>query len=648
MARLSHRLALLRRFGRSAREAALLAAAPWAGPEEADEIGLELADASQVSGRPGAVLRGALSMWPRLSPAARSGVLSAVGDGLASAVEGLVSSVSAAERVAAAGLCTDLLNGARLLEPHEREAATRALVSLGADESLDVVTAAREGVLACARASLGGEGDERRALAPWLESALVGVLRGWSEHRDAGCIAVALDAACACGPALRGWFAETDEPAHMALRGRAKRVVGGERGAERVTAWLALPALAPVALECIDRGDEPVQTEVLRGAHLMAFRGRSAVLRRARAAERMVSSDRRLAEDGPPMRRASIRIARLVSSPDRRLLHLSGFLADPDALTRLFAVQALGEEPAGRLVDETLTDFALDGSPDVSAGAACVLGGAQSAARRKSVAGVFRTLTRSPHAMTRALAWLAVREFDVFGAGGSEGDRKWEHAAAAARALRSDRRGFLEALRGALRADTASRERIAALHCVERLRLEREVGEELVAMVNDRDQRVVAKVARVLSGLDDERSRGAVAGLLRHDDPRVRAEAVRGVGLIGGERVRVFLNDPVARVRGNAAAALARAGAAGAESAVRGMLDDARAAHRLSGLWAAEVLGMTGLLASVSRLLETDEDVGVRTRAARCTRRLIARARLEIEHPAEGGRGRRSEEAVAA
>lgn len=649
MPRLSHRLALLRRFGRSAREAALLAAVPWARPEEeADEIALELADAAGMSARPLGVFRGALSMWTRLSPTARSGLLSAVGDDLAPVLEELAGSGVAPDRVAAAALSADLLNGARLLAPHEHAAAVEALMGLATDGSGEVASTARRGVVACCRSTLdaGGDSTVPRALSAWLESALVKVLSMWSEHRDAECVSVALEAADGCGPALRAWFGERDEPAHMALRGLAKRAVLGEVGAGRIVGWLALPALAPVALGRIEGADEGVQSALLRGAHLLAFRGRASVLRRARAAERLISSDQRLAEDPPALRRASIRLARLVASPDRRLLHLSGFLADPDALTRLHAVQALADEPAGRLVDETLGDFSLDASPDVSAASACVLAGAQSPARRRSLAGVFRTLTRSPHAPTRALAWLVHREFEPFCVG-ADADRRWEHGAAAARALRSDRQGFLRSVSAALHPDAPSRERVATLHVVERLRLGAELMDELLRLVHDRDQRVVAKAVRVLAGASDLRVTEALAALLSHDDPRVRAEAVAGVGRREPQRVRAFLHDPTARVRSNAAVALARGGDPGAERAVMSMLEDPRPAHRLSGLWSAEVLGLTGLLSKASDLLTGDPDPPVRARASRCTRRLIAKARLEVERPADAA-PTLTQEAVAA
>lgn len=413
----------------------------------------------------------------------------------------------------------------------------------------------------------------------------------------------------------------------MALRLAARRL-NPRDAIGSAPAWLAIAPLAPVAIEWLELGGEEAQTRLLEAAHILRLRGRRRWLPRFKHPERLLPSDMRLAHDPPELRRASIRLAVALARPDRRLLHVSGFLADPDPLTRLHAVLALSNEPPAKLIDETLTDFALDPAPQVSGAATMVLSLAQSPSRRQSLTPAFLNLARSQHAGTRDLADTVLRELDI--PVYTDADRRWDHGAGAARATRSDPIRFTEQLRATL-APGPTRQRLAALWIIQRLRAEETFRGDLIQLLDDRDQRVAAKAATLLGRVTDERARRALRAALGHSDGRVRADALSALakGPHGADvRLAGFFDDPTPRVRANALRAAWRCADPSCKGHLSRLLEDPRPAHRLSGLWVAEVCADVDEASKVAQLAGQDPDPDVRRRAARCAARLQAAARL--------------------
>jgi hypothetical protein len=641
MPSLSDRIAMLRRSGRAPREAALLEAITWAGETEADTLVIEALECLRTSRDPKHLLLTTLSAWPRLGTLVRDAVLSAAGDDLDELLGGMAHAERSAARAAAAVLSCDILLGPRQPSVERRRAVGSVLQTLVIDADSDVALAARDAASrACDHAAESPENHAPALLEDPLEKALVAALSGYVEHRHNAVIATALKVAHAPGTALRKWLAHDNEPGHMALRAAARRM-NPDHAIPRLIAWLAIPALAPVAAEWAELGGSMSQSKLLASAHLLTLRGRAHALRRVRSVEKLLPSDARLAEDPAPLRRGSIRLARLVARPERRLLHISGFLADPDAEARIDAVGALGLEPPGRLVDDALTDFTLDPCPEVSAMAACVLASAQSPARRRTVIPCFRTLLRSPHAPTRSLADLVLREFDPFAP--TEGDRLWDHAAPAARAADTDQQRFINEAVEQLRSGPV-RQRVGVLCTLARLRLIPHIFDELITLVGDKDQRVGAKAVNLLGRSGDPRAARVLRATTNHPDPRTRAEAVEGLWRLQPQDQPTdftqWLNDETPRVRANAARAVLSIDPPQALRTVEAMLRDERATHRASGLWLAEVGGGTGGLVELTSLVvdlaRVETHPIAQRRAKRCAARLIARSRLMWTHQGIG------------
>ncbi|MFM9957897.1 MAG: HEAT repeat domain-containing protein [Phycisphaerales bacterium] len=632
MPSLAQRAAILRRSGRAAREQALLSAVPWAQGTETDVLVIELLECMGRSREPRRVLTAALSAWPRLTPATRDLVLSAAANDLDDAAVKLSESAAPSDRGASAELSGDLLSGLRRVSAPRRARHGSILERLALDAEPEVAAAARRAVARACEAALQDDDapEHDAALEGPIEAALCAALEGYVEHRDSAPVHCALKVVHRPGPHLRRWLDRPDEPGHMALRSAARRLAP-ESVSARLIDWLAVPALAPVAAEWAEVGGPDAQTRLLEGAALLPLRGRAIALRRLRAVEKLLPSDARLAEDPAPLRRASIRLARLLVRPERRLLHISGFLADPEPAARMDAVLALSGEPAGRLVDETLTDFTLDPCPEVSAAAACALASAQSPSRRRTVAPCFRTLLRSPHEATRSLADQVLREFDPFSY--PDGDRQWESAAAAARARHADEKRFVDECLEQLRSGPV-RQRVGVLGTLSRLRLASRVFDELVVLLTDKDQRVAAKAAHLLGRCAESLAARVLEDATDHSDPRVRAEAVEGLWRLHARvRFERWAEDDTPRVRANAIRALIGADRAAALRFAAAMIDDPRAPHRASGLWIAEVGdpasgGLVELAPRAVERAENERDPLARARARRCATRLMARSRL--------------------
>lgn len=196
---------------------------------------------------------------------------------------------------------------------------------------------------------------------------------------------------------------------------------------------------------------------------------------------------------------------------------------------------------------------------------------------------------------------------------------------------------------------------------------------------DDARQRVAASAARALSIAPGREVSRAIEAACGYPAARVRANAIEAIedrrrrGLIEApaERFVELAGDAHQRVRANAV----RAGLFGpasdlhakpdqsvrraSEAALRTMLGDERAAHRVSGLWVAGrvlrrgpelSLGRrwTDLAAVIADMARHDSDPGARARAAACLGSLEAEARQRWQRGAgRGGGDKRQKGAVA-
>ena len=198
---------------------------------------------------------------------------------------------------------------------------------------------------------------------------------------------------------------------------------------------------------------------------------------------------------------------------------------------------------------------------------------------------------------------------------------------------------------------------------------------------DDERQRVAATAVRALSTAPGREVTRAIEAACRYPAPRVRANAVealddrrrRGLMDEGHDRfaevAMALTGDEHQRVRANAVRAgligiegkPGRAARQACEAALRTMLGDDRAAHRVSGLWVAGrvlrrgpelSLGRrwTELAAVIADMARHDADADARGRASACLGSLEAEARQRWQRGAKadnGGRAKREKGAVA-
>ncbi|MEQ8317971.1 MAG: hypothetical protein RIE77_01195 [Phycisphaerales bacterium] len=192
---------------------------------------------------------------------------------------------------------------------------------------------------------------------------------------------------------------------------------------------------------------------------------------------------------------------------------------------------------------------------------------------------------------------------------------------------------------------------------------------------DDERQRVAASAVRALSIAPGREVSKAIEAACRYPAARVRANAVEAIddrrrrGLIEApaDRFVELTGDEHQRVRANAVRAGLigverkpdRAARQASEAALRTMLGDERAAHRVSGLWVASrvlrrgpelSLGRrwTELAAVIADMARHDADPGARARAAACLGSLEAEARQRWQRGASRtGNGKRQKGAVA-
>jgi HEAT repeat protein len=195
--------------------------------------------------------------------------------------------------------------------------------------------------------------------------------------------------------------------------------------------------------------------------------------------------------------------------------------------------------------------------------------------------------------------------------------------AAAGRAHMAERpREFVAAL-GEVLAGGSRAQKLRGIDLARRLRAVEQVEGPIIRLSAGDDPHVASAAVAALADGRAPRRVTAARAALGHPDSRVRANAVAALGQIdpdAEDRLGRYCDDPDNRARGNAVLALLRRGRGEAEGALRDMLRDGDALHRVSGVWVARRARVAPAAADLRRVARQDDVAEVRARAAAALR----------------------------
>ncbi|MDY7108252.1 MAG: hypothetical protein SYC29_06405 [Planctomycetota bacterium] len=485
------------------------------------------------------------------------------------------------------------------------------------EERDDIPQRAAEALLAITEATIGRTGRriaDRGAMAR-LDDALAAAGRGYRGHRrDAVLLSLAL-AAARPGPAVRRLLEEEDHPAILALRGVADDV-RDPRVSGNLIRWLGVEPLAGPAARRLHRLEGLERWgEALRDGHLLLSPRRRRRLWRADRPLQCMPSHAQ-ASALPP--RAQIWTPVLVGGLDlsahARLQRLSDMVALPSPTARLRAVLILLGRQGERAM-EGLAAFCFDRDAAVArlasqrflAGEATTEPGlmtklarsehaavsrrAAANAARSSVAGFFRHWRRMSDTQRRSAAWCL---------------------------LAAGRPRFVAGLRAVLR-EADPDDRLEAIRLVRRLRLADDLVGELIELAGSESARVASAAVAALPVGPDRRGIEALLTALRHEDARVRANAIERLARLGrSESLDVISHLSGCdenRPRANAIRAVLRGDRRRGVADLRRMLADSRPLHRVSAVWVARAGSVIEVAPELHRLAGEERLPEIRTRA---------------------------------
>ncbi len=464
---------------------------------------------------------------------------------------------------------------------------------------------------------------------------------------------------------------ESTHPSHAAV-GTVLRRREGAILRQRAWRLLTSPGLAAAAAERVARATSTIEHRaVLREAHLSINprRARACRLIDARTKRENTASGAlvRLDPTGPVPtgadvaqldareRRGAVAFINVVRADEAtRRLARAPFLGDPDP--------SVGVRLAVTADPIELVDLCFDADERVARLAthrwslAGDPGGVRWPPRMREAgrARVATLLSESPHDAVRRAGQTDLARLSPFS------PTTPASRLAARRWLAEDPEGFGEQLAARLGSGGA-RDRIDALRQVRALRAVDRFVDLVLARLGDasEDERVRATAVGALAEATGEGARRAVAEALDDNDDRVRANAVESgarQARSGGDLATAapefygalieLKDDGRHRVRANALRALLGSGSPGrarvfepaAVDALEAMLSDARAEHRVAGVWLAE-RAMAGagqerlgsrwaeLARRVARIAGDDPSDDARRRASRCASRLLGEIR---------------------
>ena len=673
---LAERIQHLRRLPRSARVSALSESLAVARPDEIEALAVELIELAIGADDPPRVGRGPIGLliapvrWvsrrrrerlarpARLELARRWTVLSAecretalaIGRGRwGDAVELLVGSTSADERLCAAMLVGDL----------GRPELVGPLVTLLFDEDSRVSKSAEAGLVRAA-GRVGGVrvigvkekngardvSETGEAVTPAarlaFENHLLRAIKGVNTHRRRRVVLAALVALGEPRHGVAGdddrplvaWLNRRDDPGHIVLRSVLRRA-REPLVRSRAWHWLTRDPIAAAALDRLARAETTEDHEiVLRHGHLAAHPVRRRRLRMIKVRPKVVKGNAdesgtaagltlvRWPAAGPIPGAATVRA---LSVAARRNLPRWACSLNMDAASRQRALDPLLTDgdtgvrhAAARAASlRALADYCFDRDARVARTAvfrASNVGAAASDRDPGIDARVAEQLRRHPAATVRAIAEQECARLDPWGESPAS-------FVCARRLLRDDREALLAELRGRITSGDAVR-RVGAIMLCRRLGLAETLESELKLCVRgsgargEEELRVASTAVSALGEAGTPTARRVVRSALEHAGHRVRANAIEAIARWSMRRTDLAVADPPMyaqmielksdanhRVRANAIGTLLRgnpvddSGRVYEPHAVQGlvsMLSDDRRMHRIAGLWLTDRLLTSG------------------------------------------------------
>ncbi len=481
----------------------------------------------------------------------------------------------------------------------------------------DVSAAAAKALLEVVLARAGTMCQSRGPEAELLDEAIAFALETPNHRLDEVFLAAAV-LAPRPGPRLAMILADPDHPAQLSLRRAAGRCDLALVRRNLMT-WLGVEAIGPQAARHIGRVRDPKGwTELLSRAHLLLTPARRRALARLENPQRCLPDFATAAALPAPHQAWLVRYT--------LALPLSG-RARRDALVRWTGLSS----PAARLL--ALNGLLADRSPESERAidAMCVdaNGAVAWTASRRTLAGppgtpALRRIEESPMPLLRcrAAASIAAESVEAF-------FERWlsisvAARAAAGRALMAERpRDFAAAL-GEVLVGGSRAQKLRGIDLARRLHMMVEqVEAPIIRLSACGDPHVASSAVAALADGRAPRRVTAARAALGHPDSRVRANAVEALGQIdpdAEDRLGRYCDDPDNRARANAVLALLRRGRGEAEGALRDMLRDGDALHRVSGVWVARRGRAAPAAGELRRMARRDEIPEVRARAAAALR----------------------------
>jgi hypothetical protein len=559
----------------------------------------------------------------------------------------------------------------------------------------------------------GGDPVES-ATVEGVEEVIAHAVIHFDEHRRFGVLLAALALLTEAGASagrrgigtpLSNWLAQKPTAAHGALRTVLRKADLG-LARQRALSWIVMDHLAQAAADRLSRANTPAEHEaVLERAYLNRRRLRASRVAALHARPKIRQTASQLAENAdatPPLEWPEAcpvpneaTIERLDSAARAGLAEwLAALQIDRMTRARVLAPRLGDDDPRVRLSlvrfapPTLIEDLAYDEHGAVARSAVLAmsrLGEPLEAvpAANQPIDAWMRSLDRHPDETVRM---IGRQELARAGAGHA-GPLTACSARAALKRTDPKARWLIEAI------ETGEPEdRIDAISLARRLGLpatHHALRDALLAAVmaagpagglheGDARQRVAATALRALSIAPGKEVGSALEAACHYPSPRVRANAVEALddrrrrGLIAtpAERFVELTADTHQRVRANAV----RAGLVGVvgveskpaigtkqacETALRSMLGDERAAHRVSGLWVAgRVLRRgpelslgprwTELAAVIADMARHDADPAARARAAACMGSLEAEARQRWQRGAARSQAAKGEKGAVA
>ena len=551
--------------------------------------------------------------WPRLTKNVRQVVGTSIPAPLSSAVQTLLTSSIAQDRIAAAQVIAD----------RPTALGTAGLARLLTDSTPQVRQAAIVAMASCITSA-----HETPALERAIDHALASMVERFDTLPDRSVIAVALSCLPRPDTELARIIADDGHPALMVWRSQIRKRQGDLPAAQLVR-LLSVDALAPAALDALcDLKNAADVVEFARSSHFLLTPKRRQRLVKANTGRRLLAKPSALSaaasQGGMDLPRA---IELLGGFEDAHASQrFSQWIESKDDAVHIALILRLARTPRPNpAASDALRDLSFNANPLVARSALLTIVDDHHPQSRR----LLDKQRRSPHPTCRAVAQERWRRRDP--AWALSTDDPLADAVALRKAMSHDRASVIALLRTTIGADNTPAA-VRAMRQAARIGVAPECELELLAAIATRNEKVAATAVSILAFVQSDSATQTLNACLSHPDARVRANAVEAVN----RRTRAVAPDSAwqsdaARERCNAVRTLFDR----TEPKLRAqglvlldsMLKDDRPAHRRSALWLAGRIGAAQSAHRIASIASSDADPAVRAAARRTARQLLARMR---------------------